>query len=296
MSASCCARADGQPVTRGDRAVIAPATTAFVLGGGGVLGAYEVGMVEALLERGISPDLIVGTSIGALNGLVVAAGPNAKAGQRLRDTWRRIDSSLSHPRSVPDRLRTLVQTRSHLLPAEPLRSIIADAAAVDAIEDLPVRYECVAASIEDCRAQYFGSGAIVDAVLASCSVPGLMPPARIGDRHYLDGGLVSSIPLDRALHLGAQTVYVLHVGRIEQPLTTPTNPLQLARVAFEIARRGRFNETVANLDGRAEVHVLPTRLPDRASEPRTTAERIDSARNATRGYLDRMLSDNPVEP
>jgi predicted acylesterase/phospholipase RssA len=141
---------------------------AFVLGGGGVLGAHEVGMLQALAEAGVRPDLVLGTSVGALNGVFVAAHDDPGA-----------------------------------------------------------------------------------------AVPGLLPPVRVGDEHFFDGGLVHSIPVGRALELGARTVYVLHVGRIEQPLQPPTRPWEVGLVAFEIARRYRFAEDMAAIPPGVTVHVLP---------------------------------------
>ncbi|MFD0889723.1 patatin-like phospholipase family protein, partial [Streptosporangium algeriense] len=88
--------------------------------------------------------------------------------------------------------------------------------------------------------------------------PGLLPPIRIGDDHFLDGGLVHSIPVGRAVALGARRVYVLHVGRIERPLTVPRRPWEVGLIAFEIARRHRFAEEMAALPGGVEVHVMPS--------------------------------------
>ena len=85
------------------------------------------------------------------------------------------------------------------------------------------------------------------AVLASCAVPGLLPPVEVDGEHYFDGGLVDSIPVGRAVALGASTVYVLHVGRIERPLTVPRRPWEVGLVAFEIARRHRFHEEMSAL-------------------------------------------------
>jgi NTE family protein len=94
-------------------------------------------------------------------------------------------------------------------------------------------------------------------VLASAAVPGLLPPVRIEGEHYFDGGLVHSIPVGRAVHLGARRIFVLHVGRIEQPLRVPHRPWEVGLVAFEIARRHRFMEEMATLPPDVTVHVLP---------------------------------------
>jgi NTE family protein len=94
--------------------------------------------------------------------------------------------------------------------------------------------------------------------MASCAVPGLLPPVEVDGQHYFDGGLVDSIPVGRAVALGASTVYVLQVGRIESPLSVPTRPWQVGLVAFEIARRHRFHEDMSSLPDDVTVHVLPT--------------------------------------
>ena len=91
--------------------------------------------------------------------------------------------------------------------------------------DLKLPFHCVAASIETASARWFSSGPVVPAVLASCAVPGLLPPVEIDGEHYFDGGLVDSIPVGRAVALGASTVYVLQVGRIESPLAVPDAPV-----------------------------------------------------------------------
>jgi len=105
---------------------------------------------------------------------------------------------------------------------------------------------------------------VVPAVMASCAVPGLLPPVEIDGAHYFDGGLVDSIPVGRAVALGASVVYVLQVGRIESPLAVPRRPWEVGLVAFEIARRHRFHEEMSSLPESVRVHVLPTggdRLP-----------------------------------
>ncbi|NRQ32804.1 patatin-like phospholipase family protein [Nonomuraea sp. NN258] len=230
--------------------------TAFVLGGGGVLGAHEVGMLRALDEAGIKPDVVVGTSVGALNGALVAADP-AGAVARLAELWRSDVVRTAFAGNWMTRLSTLARTGTHLHPIGPLRQALGAAVGVSLIEDLALPFQCVAASVERASAHWFTSGPLVEAVLASCAVPGLLPPAVIGGEHFFDGGLVHSIPVGRAVRLGAKRVYVLHVGRIERPLTAPRRPWEVGMVAFEIARRHRFAEEMAALPPGVEVHVMP---------------------------------------
>ena len=268
--------------------------TAFVLGGGGVLGAAEVGMLQALLEHGVRPDLVVGTSVGAVNGALVAADPTPGAVDRLRGVWEELASRRVFAGSVLGRVGTLVRTRTHLHPREPLRDLLEASLPVRTFAGLRVPFQCVAASIERAAEHWFTDGDLVDAVLASCAVPGLLPPVEVDGEHYLDGGLVHSIPVGRAVALGADTVYVLHVGRIDRPLRPPARPWEVATVAFEIARRHRFAADLAALPPGVTVHVLPAGNPAppvagnlRYRDFSGVSARIDQAYVATRDHLHR---------
>ena len=274
----------------------ARARCAFVLGGGGALGACEVGMLRALLEAGITPDLVVGTSVGAINGAAIAAEPTLKAVERLAELWGSLGRSGVFSGSVLGRLRTAARTRTHVYSSAPLRRLLEEHLPVgtDLIERLPVTFQCVAASIERAAEHWFSEGPLVDAVLASCAVPGLLAPVKVGDEHFLDGGLTNTIPVGRAVALGARTVYVLQVGRIEEPLVAPKLPWEVAAVAFEIARRHRFARDMADLPPGVEVHLLPSGGPTgrsgavgqlRYRDFGLSARRIDRAYQATTAYL-----------
>ena len=267
---------------------------AFVLGGGGLLGSSEVGMLAALLDGGRRPDLIVGTSVGAINGAMVAADPTPRCVERLTELWGDLARGDVFGGSVLARTATLVRTGTHLQHQAPLRRLLGDEFGDTVIEDLAVPFHCVAASIERATEHWFDSGPVVDAVLASSAVPGLLAPVRIDGEHYLDGGLVDSIPVGRAVRLGAKTVYVLHVGRIETPLRPPRRPWEVGLVAFEIARRHRFTTTMAALPAGVTVHVLPAggdpmsftdRRQFRYRDFDSVPGRIRAAKAATGAYL-----------
>lgn len=267
-------------------------STAFVLGGGGLLGAHQVGMLRALAEAGISPDLVVGTSIGAVNGALVAADPNGAAA-RLGELWRSEVLQQAFSENLWERAIRLVRSGTHLHSIEPLRRMLTDTLPATEFADLAVPFQCVAASIERATASWFAEGPLVPAVLASCAVPGLLPPVEVGGEHHFDGGLVNSIPVGRAVQLGATSVYVLQVGRIENPLVVPKRPWEVGLVAFEIARRHRFHEEMSQLPGGVTVHVLPTggrpRPPDlsqlRYRDKTMVAGIIEQAYEASSGYL-----------
>ena len=268
-------------------------TTAFVLGGGGVLGAVEVGMLRALFEHDITPDLVLGTSVGALNGAMVARQPDAGVIDRLTELWRSAGPKDAGVGDHPLRtVRRAVSTGTHIYSAKPIKQRLVEEFGDLTIEELPVRFQVCAASIERAAEHWFDSGPVVDAVVASAAVPGLLPPAKVGDEHYLDGGIVNSIPLGRAVQLGATRVFVLQVGRIDRPLTVPKRPWEVARVSFEIARRHRFQRELAELPDGVECHVLPAKGTSERDDTIWAARdfgsierRIESTYEASMEYL-----------
>ncbi len=268
--------------------------TAFVLGGGGVLGAVEVGMLRALLERDIRPDLVLGTSVGALNGAMVASDPHLSVVERLVGLWQAAAETGDVYGDRPLRtMRRAVSTRTHIYSAEPLKQRLRDEIGDLTFEELPVRFQVCAASIERAAEHWFSHGSVVDAVIASAAVPGLLPPAEVGGEHYLDGGIVNSIPVGRAVQLGADRIFVLQVGRIDRPLKPPTRPWEVARVSFEIARRHRFAREMAEIPADVEAHVLPTAGTSAKDDSvfayrdfSTVQRRMDATYDAVVAYLD----------
>jgi NTE family protein len=266
--------------------------TAFVLGGGGLLGAVEVGMLRALFERGVQPDLVLGTSVGALNGLVVASDPTPAVTDRLLDLWRSVSESKEvYSDGTWRQVTRAVRTGTHLHSAEPLRERLEQEFGDLTFGDLAVQFQCCAASIERAAEHWFTEGPVVPAVMASAAVPGLLPPARVGAEHYLDGGIVNSIPVGRAVELGADRVFVLQVGRVDRPLKAPRKPWEVARVSFEIARRHRFVREISELPDGVTAHVLPAAGSVKDDSPLAyrdssqVARRIEAAYDASQAYL-----------
>ncbi len=271
---------------------------AFVLGGGGILGACEVGMLRALAESSIEPDLILGTSVGAINGALFAAQPDAEGVRRLSRLWS--DSNLSDVSAalLLRRITTLARTGTHLQSPTEARGRLAAALPVERVEQLEIPFQCVAASIERAAEHWFDRGPLADVVLASCAVPGILPPVKIGEEHFIDGGIVNSIPVARAVALGARTIYVLQVGRLEKPLQPPRWPWEVALVAFEVARRHRFAHDLSSLPDGVKLHLLPTggsAAPAYNDVPgqlrirrlaRGVERQIDLSYEAARRYLD----------
>lgn len=249
-----------------------------------MLGAAEVGMARALLEAGIRPDLICGTSIGAINGAAVAADPTPEGARRLLEMWDALGGNGVLDGSFVGRAAALVTRRTALHGNAKLRRVLGERLPAR-FEDLAVPFECVAASIERAREHWFDTGGLIEPVLASCALPGVFPPVRIGDEHFFDGGLVNSIPLDRAVKHGADTIWVLHVGRVEEDLSAPRFLWEVAFVAFEISRRHRFFGDLERMSSDVTVHVLPTGLPRRSSSTWSNLRYRDARRISGRAEL-----------
>lgn len=251
-------------------------------------------MLQGLVEAGIRPDLLVGCSIGAINGAVLATDPGPDGIARMRSMWNDVIRSGLFSANMWQRARSFTRNRIAIQDPGPLRELLERSLEVDRIEQLAVPFQCVAASIERAAEHWFTSGPLVDALLASSAVPTLFPPVEIGGEHFYDGGLVNSVPMDRAIALGATEIFVLQVGRIEQPLRKPVKIWEPALVAFEIARRHRFATTHADVPQGVRVHLLPSgndvRFDDRRqlkwSDLSETSSLIDGALDATRRYLD----------
>ena len=192
-----------------------------------------------------------------------------------------------------------MRTGTHLHSARPLRDRLQQELGERTFADLTIPFQCCAASIERAAEHWFTHGRVVDAVVASAAVPGLLRPARVNGEHYLDGGIVNSIPVGRAGEHGARTIFVLQVGRVDRPLKPPTKPWQVARVSFEIARRHRFHREMAALPDGVTAHVLPTggSADDSGAEDSVFSyrdftavlNRIDRAYEASVRYLDENL-------
>jgi NTE family protein len=272
-------------------------TTAFVLGGGGLLGAVEVGMLRALFEAGVTPDLILGTSVGALNGALVAADPGPGVIDRLVHLWESAAAGKEvYGDGVLRQATRAVRTGTHLHSALPLRRRLHQELGDLTFDDLAVPFQCCAACIERAAEHWFTEGLLVDAVMASAAVPGLLEPAVIDGKHYLDGGVVNSIPVGRASALGAERIFVLQVGRVDRPLSPPRRPWEVARVSFEIARRHRFHREMAELPKNVVAHVLPTGGGSANDDSllayrsfAAVATRIDEAYSASKDYLTEHL-------
>ncbi|HMG27173.1 MAG TPA: patatin-like phospholipase family protein [Acidimicrobiia bacterium] len=230
--------------------------TAFVLSGGGNQAVSQVGMLRALLERDIVPDVVVGTSAGALNGAVVATDPTVPGVEHLADVWLSIRSGEVFQGGKLARAWNLLRRDDHVFTNDGLLSIIdrAQIAPTFAETDVPLRV--VATDLGTGDEVVFAAGPLEPALLASTAIPALFPPIAHDERLLVDGAVTNTVPLWHALSGPTDQIYVCNVsGALADRRLR--SPLDVAVRAFAISRNQRFDLELRHAPPEVDVVVLP---------------------------------------
>ncbi len=268
----------------------------FVLTGGGNLGAIQVGMLRALTERGIRPDLILGCSVGALNGAAFAADPTIAGVDRLEDLWLRLAGPDVMPSGgwLPSSVQ-LAKKGEAIHGNEGLRELIERILRPRTFAELKVPFQCVATRVDPPAEVWFDDGPLAEAILASAALPAVFPLVEIDGHRYTDGGVAADIPFRRADELGARRAYVLSVGTLDRRWQEVKRPVDVAIQAHWLSRRLRYDEDLAALDGRMDLVLLPYGDPPRPryDDFSHTAELITQAHAATAAHLDALAGVEP---
>jgi NTE family protein len=233
--------------------------TAFVLSGGASLGALQVGMVAALYEHGITADLLVGTSVGALNAAFLASRPQTPATvQELTRVWRSIHRQDAFPLSLRTVVGGLAGQRDHLVPARGLRQIVQRHVEFTDLSDAAVPLHLVAFDLSAGAETVLFEGPAIEAIVASCSIPGIFPPVAIGERLLVDGGVVNNTPIRHAVELGAERIYVLPTqGPSYTQISAPRTALDAAIYGLGLLISSRLESDIARYGDDVELIVLP---------------------------------------
>ncbi|MGN6243959.1 MAG: patatin-like phospholipase family protein [Motilibacteraceae bacterium] len=268
-------------------------TMAFVLSGGGTLGAVQVGMLLALAERGTVPDLVVGSSVGALNAAFLAADPTLPGVLELERVWRRLRRRDVFPlplRPLPGvgAVAAVAGLRSSLVDGGPLRRLVRRHLAFDRLEDAPVPVHVVATDVLTGHEVVLSTGPAVDAVLASAALPGVLPPVAVEDHVLVDGGVVDNSPISVAVELGAGQVVVLPTGYACALTAPPRSALGTALHAVTLAVQRRLLLDVAALQHEVDLRVVPPLCPLSVSPAdfSRSGELVERALRSTREWLD----------
>ena len=263
--------------------------TAFVLAGGATRGAIQVGMLASLTERGIVPDLVVGTSVGAMNGAAYVADATPEGIERLDQVWGRARTSQIFPLAPRSIVENVRERRGYLFPNDGIRDWIASNLRHERLEDFPIPLHVVATAVDDGRPVRLSRGDALTALLASTAIPGVFPPVSVDGTVLYDGGVAADVPLPQALDLRPTKVFVLPTLAEEAP--RPTAWLLLDRVF------GKPSDPPDELPPHpgVEVHWLPA--PAFSGNPysfRDSRRLIDEARALTDAHLDELARVDDV--
>jgi NTE family protein len=238
------------------------ASAVFVLSGGGSLGAVQVGMLRSLIEAGIRPTGVVGTSVGALNAAFLAGHDDLDGVQALTDLWMSIRRSDVFPVSVPSLVRAISRRSQFLSDSARLRNLILRAElGFERLEDAPIPLRVVAADLACGEPVVLERGDAVSALLASSAIPGIFPSVRFDNRELVDGAVAANTPIAQAEGLNPTEIYVLSTAP-ESHQRTPATAIGVMRRAIALSARQVERSALAAAADRRIVKVLP--VPDLA--------------------------------
>lgn len=232
------------------------AKTAFVLSGGGIQGSIQIGMLRALIERGIRPDVIAGTSVGALNGVILAQRPDEKGVEHLSEIWHALEGEDIFPGNFLSRIVKLIRS-NHVFPRTGVERIVDGNVSAINFEDLPIEMTVVACDLDTGEEVRFSTGAIRPALFASTALPGIFPPVSHDGRRLVDGGVVNNVPVNAVDRPDISSIYVLNVSSELDEEKDVKHPLDVLLQAFSIAKGQRWLFDLDRYSTDPRVHVLP---------------------------------------
>lgn len=261
--------------------------TAFVLAGGGSLGAVQVGMLKALARQPIVPDFVVGASVGAINGAFYAAAPNEEGVARLESLWLTLRRGEIFPLSAVRSVLGLFGKRDYLVTSAPLQTLIESILSYQQLEEARIPCHIVATDVLKGTETVLSSGPVALASLASAAIPGVFPTVEISGRHLMDGGVANNTPISTAFALGARRVIVLPTGMSCALQAPPRGAIALALHALNLLIMRQLLSDIERSSRRCELIVIPPLCPltTTAYDFSHSRELITRSEATTRGWL-----------
>lgn len=237
-------------------------STAFVLSGGGSLGAVQVGMLQALAEHSVKPDLLVGTSAGALNAAFISGcGATIPDVQALAQVWASLRLGTLFALDPVRVLAALAGRSDSLCSDRGLRALLGTHLSFVRLEDAPTPLIVVATEQVTGTEVSLRTGDASLAILASCAIPGIFPAVMREGQTLVDGGLADNSAVSQAVIAGAETVYVLPSGFSCGLPGPPRTPLGAVTHALAVLTHQRLVADVARYSAEVDLVVLPPPCP-----------------------------------
>lgn len=229
---------------------------AFVFSGGANMGCAQVGMLQALFEHGITPDIVIGTSVGALNAAALATNPTLSGINDLAEFWKGIKTSDVFPGGSFTRAWNLLKRDLFLVENSGLSRVIDRATRVREIEDLQLPIRIVTTDLSTGEEVIFCRGPLKEALLASAALPGVFPPIKYDGRTLVDGGVVNAVPMWHAISDDVSEIYIMNVSG-SSPIKNLKTPLDVITRSFSISRSQRFDAEIREAKHKIKVFHLP---------------------------------------
>ena len=256
-------------------------------------------MVAALYERGIVPELIVGTSVGALNaGFLAGRPPTVEAAAGLADIWSSLTRDAVFPVRAVRGFLGFVGQRDHLVPNTGLRALMDEHLGLERLEDASIPIVVIATDLLSGREVELETGPAQDAILASSAIPGVFPPIAWEGMQLVDGGISNNTPLSPAVAAGAKRVFVLPTGTACALRESPDSALGVLMHSLSLLVMRRLILEVEHFADDLELIVLPPPCPleVQAIDFTRTDELIRRGRVDAHRYLDRLDAGEAVAP
>ncbi len=235
--------------------------TALVLAGGGSFGAIQAGMLHSLATHGIAADMVVGSSVGSLNGAYYAGNPTLEGIERLETIWRRLRRSDVFPLSLATVLGFLIR-RNFLVEPDALQALIETNLTYRNLEDAKIPIHIVATDILTGGTVVLSEGPAAQAIIASAAIPVVFPPVRFEDVYLVDGAVSSNTAVKVAVDQGARRLIVLPTGYACALSKPPAGAVASALHALTLLVARQLLSELKELDGsNIEYFVLPPLCP-----------------------------------
>src|SRR5580692_3407117 len=263
-----------------------PAKTAIVFAGGGSFGAIQVGMMHALAAHGISADMVVGSSVGALNGAYYAGDPSLKGVLQLEAIWR----GLTRHDVFPITWRTLfgfIRRRDFLISHDGIQKLVDDHLPYRNLQDAKLPVHIVTTDIVSGDSVVLSEGSAAQAIIASTAIPGAFAPVRYKDFYLADGAISSNTPIKVAVAKGANRLIILPTGYACSTHTPPTGAVATALHALTLLIARQLVGELEDIDPGIEYFVVPPLCPLVGSpyDFSRSAEHIERAIQSTDAWL-----------
>lgn len=222
------------------------------------MGAVEVGLLKALTEKGIKADIVLGTSVGSLNGALYAYDPTLAGVEKMISIWHKVKFTDVFTPSPITPLKNLSTFGKYLISPKNIRKLLERTLPFERLEETALPFYPVTADMKTGREIVFDRGVAIEALMSSIAIPMVYPPQYMHNMMLVDGGLVNNTPISTAVKLGADNLVVFPVGYPNTPQQDPKNLEEvMARMFIYVLTRQMISD-YHHYRSQVSIHVLPS--------------------------------------